>query len=70
MVDQLRQPGLRITHKVTPEVAAIFVSVAMTMPEPPTFTVARLNDGKVRLWMSKRTHDYVRDVLGRGWHGC
>jgi hypothetical protein len=63
MATEIRMPNLRINHKVSLETARVIVSILMSMQDPATFTAARTPDGQVRIWMSKRTHDYLKTVL-------
>jgi hypothetical protein len=64
-------PNLKLRWKLDYETAKICVEILMTMPLPPTFSVVRLKEtGKVQLWLSARTRDYLQMRLNeRRKHG-
>jgi hypothetical protein len=62
-MSDLRVPQLRINYLVNSEVAGILTAILMDCPDGPTFAVVRETDGWVRLWLSKRTFEYLRAQL-------
>lgn len=60
-MDQM--PRLRIYRDLTPATVQQAVAILLNMPGGTTFGVQRLDNGKQRLWMSKRGYDYLEQKL-------
>jgi hypothetical protein len=60
-----RVPQLRINYLVTTDVAILLTAILIDCPDGPTFAVVRETDGWARLWLSKRTFDYLHTQLSK-----
>lgn len=57
------QPRLGIEYATTWEVAQIVLEHLSHAPDAPTFTIRRGEGEAVHFWFSKRTFDWLREVL-------